>query len=117
MYISGPEAGVKAAAARVLELSEGCRWEECHDVISIRHFVPILAVPRLIPRGTLCPELAALSNVEIRQTPEDDIVTGFSIRGIDMSGTGDDVRNACSVIDHLVESWIATKDVVSDDCN
>ena len=100
------------ATKRVIELSEGCRLSESHDLISIRHFVPILAVPRLLPRGSLCPELAELRNVEIRQAPEDDTVTGYSIRGIDISGIADDVRNACEEIDKLVNSWVATKDVV-----
>lgn len=109
----GEEAQVTLAKQRVIELTGGSCLNACHELITIRHFVPLQAVSRLIVRpGVVCDELASFHGVEIRACPEEELIAGFTRRGIDISGVGDDVLKVINTIDALVNDWIAAKTIV-----
>ena len=115
VFIVGKPEKVTEAKKRVIELTNGSTLEECCELISIRHFVPLLAVPKLIPRpGSVCEELTCFHSVSIRMSPEEDIIAGFSTRGLDISGVAADVRLVCQEIDQLVDGWVQTKEIVID---
>lgn len=110
----GEESQVALAKQRVIERTGGSCLNECHDLITLRHFVPLQAVPRLIMRpGVVCKELASFHGVEIRACPEEELVAGFTRRGVDISGVADDVLKVINTIDTLVNDWIAAKTIVN----
>ena len=111
----GEESQVALAKQRVvIERTGGSCLNECHDLITLRHFVPLQAVPRLIMRpGVVCEELASFHGVEIRACPEEELVAGFTRRGVDISGVADDVLKVINTIDTLVNDWIAAKTIVN----
>ena len=110
----GEEAQVAVAKQRVIELTGGSCLNACHELITVRHFVPLQAVSRLIVRtGVVCDELASFHGVEIRACPEEELIAGFTRRGIDISGVADDVLKVIDTIDSLVNDWIASKTIVS----
>lgn len=114
VFIIGKRDNVNEARKRVIELTDGSTLEDCHELISIRHFVPLLAVPKLFPRpGCVCDELVGFRSVAIRVSPEEDTIAGFSTRGIDISGIATDVRSVCEEVDQLVDNWVKAKEIVS----
>ena len=51
--------------------------------------------------------------MEIRACPEEELVAGFTRRGVDISGVADDVLKVINTIDTLVNDWIAAKTIVN----
>ena len=115
VYIIGKPEKVAEAKKRVIELTDGSTLEDCHELVSLRHFVPLLAVQKLFPRpGSVCDELTGFRSVAIRVSPEEDIIAGFSTRGLDISGIASDVRLVCEEINQLVDGWVKAKEIVLD---
>ena len=108
VYIIGKPEKVAEAKKRVIELTDGSTLEDCHELISLRHCVPF-------PRpGSVCDELTGFRSVAIRVSPEEDIIAGFSTRGLDISGIASDVRLVCEEINQLVDGWVKAKEIVLD---
>lgn len=65
VYIIGKPEKVAEAKKRVIELTDGSTLEDCHELISLRHFVPLLAVQKLFPRpGSVCDELTGFAALQ-----------------------------------------------------
>ena len=113
MIIGSPE-NVAKASAYIKEFTGGNSMENYPSDVSLRIFVPIQAFYRLCPQDSSKSYIQGkFPSVSVTPSPDFSACTGFSTRGVDLSGPGSAVADAKRQIESLVHDWVGHREIVA----